>query len=82
MFVKDLFKKLISIKKKIAIALLITQATTIYIINNLISSINISTLILAIKIITIFQDIVLLNKVTIYNNVSKLVQVIKEYLFV
>ena len=72
-FAKGLFKKLVSVEKKIAIALLITQATIIHVINNLTSLVNISTLALAIKIIITSQDIVLSNKVTIYKNVSKLV---------
>ena len=50
MFAKDLFKKLVTTKKKIAIALLVTQATTIHIINNLTSIVNTSTVASTIKI--------------------------------
>ena len=51
MFIKDLFKKLITAEKKIAIILLVTQAITIHVINNLTLTINISTVTLIIEII-------------------------------
>ena len=81
-FAKDLFKKLVSAGKKAVIALLVTQATTMHVINNLASLVNASTLASAIEIIATPQDIVLPNKVTIYENVPELVQVVKEYPFV
>ena len=72
-FAKGLFKKLVFAGKIIAIVLLVTQATAMHVINNLTPTVNVSTIASAIEITTTSQDTVLFNKVTIYNNVPKLV---------
>ena len=82
MFAKGLFKKLVSAEKIITIVLLVIQVTAIHVINNLISIVNISAIAPAIEIIATSQDIVLFNRVTIYNNVPELVQVVKKFSFV